>query len=122
VREMRVMAVGVEPGAAKPVLLLQEATRTSRGATRRSPRGTRCPLTRANRAYPGPRWQGPFQHGLGHLVEQSVDTVDRGPGGFRVSEQRIDRRRRKSVAPALAGHRHAGDRAPATLDRSTSTA
>jgi bifunctional DNase/RNase len=26
VREMRVMAVGVEPGAAKPVLLLQEAT------------------------------------------------------------------------------------------------
>jgi hypothetical protein len=35
--------------------------------------------------------QGPFEHGLGHLVEQSVDAVDRGAGGLRVSEQRVDR-------------------------------
>src|SRR4051794_27131029 len=37
------------------------------------------------------------QDGLGHLVEQSVDPSDRGTGGLRVSEQRVDRRRGKSI-------------------------
>ena len=41
--------------------------------------------------------QSTLQDGLGHLVEQSVDTVDRGAGGFRVSEQRVDRRRSESI-------------------------
>jgi len=39
------------------------------------------------------RLQGSFQNRLGHLVEQSVDAVDRGAGGLRAREERIDRRR-----------------------------
>jgi hypothetical protein len=35
--------------------------------------------------------QSALEHRFGHLVEQPVDPVDRGAGGARVGERRIDR-------------------------------
>lgn len=37
--------------------------------------------------------QRTLEHGLGHLVEQPIDAVDRCAGGLRVGEQSVDRRR-----------------------------
>src|SRR3954451_16271102 len=54
--------------------------------------------------------QGPFEHGLGHLIEQTVDAVDRGAGRVRISKQRINRlglqRRREPAGGRGVGRRY----------------
>jgi hypothetical protein len=51
--------------------------------------------------------QRTFQDRLGHLVEQSVDAVDRSAGSLRVREERIDHRRIECLGEP-AGRRSLG--------------